>query len=265
MCAKSGSEIREAVRNKYSEAARGAKRRCACAEGCCAGRADIAPEDLAREVGYSLQEIRSVPEGANLGLGCGNPQALAALKPGETVLDLGSGGGFDSFLAAGQVGEAGRVIGVDMTPEMVEKARRNAENSPWSNVSFRLGEIEHLPVADAVIDVVLSNCVINLSLDKPQVFREIARVLKRGGRLAVSDIVAISDIPDEIFADAKLHASCVSGAARIEALEIMLSEAGFCRISIRPRRESGKMLDELFPGLGLNGILASAQIEAVKA
>lgn len=215
-------------------------------------------------VGYSKGDLQSVPEGANMGLGCGNPHAIAALRPDEVVVDLGSGGGFDCFLAARQVGETGHIIGVDMTPEMVEKARRNAVAAQCVNATFRLGEIEHLPVADAEADVVLSNCVINLSTDKGQVFREAYRVLKRGGRLAIADIVAVADMADDIRANVMLHAECVAGAARVEVLEEMMRAAGFQQVSIRLNPESGRMMDEMFPGLGLGGVVASAAIEAVK-
>jgi arsenite methyltransferase len=264
MCEARDIEIRETIRSKYAETALAEKRSCGCGSGCCKASGAITPEDLARTVGYSAQELQSVPDGANMGLGCGNPQAIAALRPGEVVVDLGSGGGFDCFLAARQVGEKGRVIGVDMTPEMVEKARRNAVTAQCGNVSFRLGEIEHLPVPDGVADAVLSNCVVSLSTDKAQVFREAYRVLKRGGRLALSDVVAMAEIPDTIRQDLNLHASCVAGAARVEDIEDMMRKAGFKRISIRPSRESGKLLAEMFPGLGLERVLASAVIEAVK-
>lgn len=258
------SEIRETIRRRYSATALSGTDGCGCGGGCCGPQGAAMSGELARAVGYSPQDILGVPEGANMGLGCGNPQAIAALRPGEVVVDLGSGGGFDCFLAASQVGEAGRVIGVDMTPEMVEKARRNGEAAGASNVAFRLGEIEHLPVADAEADVVMSNCVINLSTDKAQVFREAFRVLRRGGRLAITDIVAVADMSDEIRASVMLHAECVAGAARVEDLRDMLARAGFRRISIRLNPESGRMVDQMFPGLGLGGIVASAVIEGVK-
>lgn len=254
------SKIRETIRSKYAEMAMADKRGCSC----CGSGSAISPESVARTVGYSAQELQSVPHGANMGLGCGNPQAIAALQPGEVVVDLGSGGGFDCFLAAEQVGETGRVIGVDMTPEMVEKARKNAATVQCGNVSFRLGEIEHLPIADGVADAVLSNCVVNLSTDKAQVFREAYRILKRGGRLALSDVVAMAEIPESIRRDLKLHAACIAGAARVEDLENMMRQAGFERISIRPSLESGKLLAEMFPSLGVENVVASAVIEAVK-
>lgn len=257
-------EIREAIRSKYSEIAVAEKRGCSCGSGCCGSNGAITPSTLASTVGYSAQELQDAPHGANMGLGCGNPHAIAALQSGEVVVDLGSGGGFDCFLAAKQVGEKGRVIGVDMTPEMVERARRNAATIQCGNVSFRLGEIEYLPVPDGVADVVLSNCVVNLSTDKAQVFREAHRVLKQGGRLALSDIVAMTEIPKTMLSDLELHAACIAGAACVEDLEDMMRQAGFLHISIQPNLESGKLLAEMFPGLGVENFVASAKIEAVK-
>ncbi len=257
-------EIRETIRKRYSETALAGTARCGCASGCCGPQDQATSEGLALAVGYSAQDLQNAPEGANMGLGCGNPQAIADLRPGEVVVDLGSGGGFDCFLAARQVGARGRVIGVDMTPEMVEKARRNVGAAHCANVTFRLGEIEHLPVADAEADVVLSNCVVNLSTDKAQVFREAFRVLKKGGRLAIADIVAVADMPEDVRENVRLHAECVAGAARVEALEDMMRAAGFRQVSIRPNPESGRMMDGMFPGLGLGGVVASAVIEAIK-
>ena len=215
--------IRESVRKRYGELAQQGRSGCGCAPSGLLFRAAPAltgPCLLADRVFPG--RVASLPEGADLGLGCGNPQAIAALKPGRRVLDLGSGGGFDCFLAARQVGESGRVIGVDMTAEMVAKARENAGEAGYVNVEFRLGEIEHLPVADASVDVIISNCVINLSPDKGQVFREAFRVLRPGGRLAISDVVATAPMPDEIRKDLALYAGCLAGAAAIDHLEAML-------------------------------------------
>jgi len=232
----------------------------------CCGSQDLSPEQLAQIMGYTQDQLSGIPEGANMGLGCGNPGALSSLKPGETVLDLGAGGGFDCFLAARQIGETGHVIGVDMTPEMVSKARLNAEKAGAKNVEFRLGEIEHLPVADNMVDIILSNCVINLSPDKAAVFKEAFRVLKPGGRLAISDIVAIKELPDEIRKNMALVTSCIGGAATVEALETMLVEAGFKKIRIVPNEESRELIRQWdpHPQSTIANYVASASIEAVK-
>ncbi|MBM3132509.1 MAG: arsenite methyltransferase, partial [Chloroflexi bacterium] len=196
--------------------------------------------------------------------GCGNPQAIAALKPGETVLDLGSGGGFDCFLAAPKVGPDGKVIGVDMTPEMLSKARETAARNGYANVEFRLGEIEHLPVADSSVDVILSNCVINLSPDKERVFEEAFRVLKPGGRLAIMDMVSIAPLPRELASDPTLYCGCIGGAALIADLEHMLKEAGFEHIRIKPKDESREFIREWSPQHRIEDYVVSASIEAVK-
>jgi SAM-dependent methyltransferase len=263
-------EIREGVREQYGQIAerskelesRNADGGCGCAPTCCGAKgADVGS---AQNLGYSESDLAAVPEGANLGLGCGNPLAIASLSPGQTVLDLGSGGGLDAFLAAQAVTPAGRVIGVDMTPQMISRARLYQERGGYTNVEFRLGEIEHLPVADGSVDVIISNCVINLSPDKPQVIRESFRVLKPGGRLTISDIVALDKLPDEIRRNFELHVGCVAGAATIRELEKWLKQAGFEGIKIRPKRESRRVLKELFPGKGLEDLIASATIEAIK-
>ena len=199
-----------------------------------------------------------------MGLGCGNPQAIAQMKRGEVVLDLGSGGGFDCFLAAKQVGEEGRVIGVDMTPEMLAKARENARKGNYTNVEFRLGEIEHLPVADNSVDVIISNCVINLSPAKGQVFREAYRVLKPKGRLAISDVVAINRLPDEVCKNTDALCGCVSGAAQVSEIEQMLRDAGFSEVSIEIKEESAQFIHDWFPGSGFENHVRSAVITAVK-
>ena len=230
-----------------------------CAPGCCGANpgASVA-------LGYSMEELGTLPEGANLGLGCGNPQALAALRPGEVVLDLGSGGGIDCFLAARKVGPQGRAIGIDMTPEMLARARAAAKRLGLANVEFRLGEIEHLPVADGSVDVILSNCVVNLSPDKPQVFREALRVLRPGGRLAIADVVALRDIPTHLAAQAATWSGCVSGAAAVRDLERWLREAGFTDIRVHVKPESRAVIATWFPGSGAEDHVASATIEAVK-
>lgn len=199
-----------------------------------------------------------------MGLGCGNPQAIAALQAGEVVLDLGSGGGFDCFLAASQVGDSGQVIGVDMTPAMISKARINADKGGYRNVEFRLGEIEHLPVADGTVDVIISNCVINLSPDKAQVFRDSFRVLKSGGRLAISDIVATAELPEDAKRDLALYAGCMAGASLIAELESMMHAAGFERISITPKDASREFIRNWAPGRKIEDFVVSANIEAFK-
>ena len=217
-------------------------------------------------VGYSKEDLASAPEAASMRLGSGNPVARASLKPGETVVDLGSGGGFDCFLAAQQVGETGKVIGVDMTPDMVSQARRNAEKVGIPNVEFRLGEIETLPVADHTADVILSNCVINLSPDKRSVYRDAYRVLKPGGRLALSDVVATAELPGEVRKDLKLVAACVGGAATTHEVEALLREAGFQEIEISPKDNGREILREWDPDRSTNvgDYVASSYIEAVK-
>lgn len=259
-------EIRQSVRESYGNIARQESADCGCptSGGCCPGDAAITPESISTRIGYSQEEVEKVPEGANLGLGCGNPQAIAALKSGEVVLDLGSGGGFDCFLAADQVGAEGSVIGLDMTPDMISKARKNAEKGGFENVDFRLGEIEHLPVADAKVDVILSNCVINLSPDKPGVYREAYRVLKPGGRLAISDVVATAELPDEIKNDLALHSACIAGAETIEELQRILAGVGFENIRIQPKDESKEFIREWVPGGKIEDYVASATVEAVK-
>ena len=260
--------IRDAVRERYGEIARHKQEKPESAPCCCGEVIDpfdlIKPRNQSALMGYSEDEIASVPEGAVMGLGCGNPQAIAALRSGEVVLDLGSGAGFDSFLAARQVGEKGLVIGVDMTPEMVEIARANALQGDFQNVQFRLGEIEDLPVEDESIDVILSNCVINLAPDKKAVYREAYRVLRKGGRVAISDMVASGKIPPEIREDLDLHSACVAGALEVAELESILKEAGFEQIRINPKDESGQFIKKWTPGIPIEDFVLSATIEAVK-
>jgi len=236
------------------------------AASCCSGGSDVTSEQMSTLMGYSKQDLATAPEGANMGLGCGNPVALASLQTGETVVDLGSGGGFDCFLAAKQVGDAGKVIGVDMTPDMLSKARANAEKMQAENVEFRLGEIEHLPVADNSADIIMSNCVINLSPDKQKVYRDAFRILKPGGRLAISDIVAIAPLPEEIQQNLALVSACVGGAATIDDTRDMLAQVGFENIKITPKDESRKLISEWTPGASKNAgdYVVSAYIEATK-
>jgi len=251
----SSSEIvREEVRRRYRATASG---KSVCADECCTSTE-------ATSLGYSAQDTAAAPEAANLGLGCGNPLAIASLKEGQVVLDLGSGAGFDCFLAARAVGKTGRVIGVDMTHEMLSKARENAQKNGFTNVEFRLGEIEALPVADNSVDVIISNCVINLSPEKQRVFNEAFRVLKAGGRLAVADMVATAPLPDDIKADWAAYTGCIAGASQITELERMLQASGFKHIKIAAKDSSRSFIREWLPARRIEDNLVSATIEAVK-
>ena len=256
--------IRQAVRENYGKVATAGRAGCGCAPTCCGTGTEPPADVVSRVLGYSPEEVSAVPAGANLGLGCGNPQAIASLQPGETVLDLGSGAGFDSFLAARAVGDQGHVIGVDMTPEMVAKARRHAATDGVGNVDFRLGEIERLPVADGTVDVIISNCVINLSPEKAQVFREAFRVLRPGGRLAISDIVATAALPEDMHEDLALYTGCMAGASLVDDLQGMLQQAGFQDIRIRPTEESREFIRDWVPGRKIEEYVVSATIEARK-
>jgi len=254
-------EQRRIVRRRYADIATGTTDGCCGDDGC---GCDSEVDDTSRELGYDDEELAAVAEGANLGLGCGNPTAIASLQPGETVLDLGSGAGFDCFLASREVGETGRVLGVDMTPEMVEKARDNATNNGTTNVEFRLGEIEHLPVADGTVDVVVSNCVVNLSPDKQRVFDEAFRVLRPGGRVTISDVVQTAPFPDDVREDPEALAACVSGAATIDRLETILGRAGFEAVDITPKDDSRSFIREWDDSRDLDEYLVSAVVEARK-
>ncbi len=248
-------QTRAIVRDHYGQIA---KTGGSCAPGCCGG----VPAGYAQTLGYSTDEQGAAPAGADLGLGCGNPTAIASLRAGETVLDLGAGGGFDCFLAARQVGPTGKVIGVDMTPDMVALARSNARKVEATNVEFRLGEIEHLPVADGTVDVILSNCVINLSPEKTAVFREAFRALKPGGRLAISDVVATGPIPAELQTQAAALAGCIAGAAPIDDVRAMLAAAGFEAIAVEITPQSAAVVGSWLPGI--EAFVASATIAAKK-
>jgi len=260
-------EHRQHVRDAYAKVARAddAGQSC-CVESSCCGVSDDAAINtvISKRLGYSDSDIDQVPRGADMGLGCGNPKAIAALRAGETVVDLGSGGGFDCFLSAQEVGENGRVIGVDMTPDMITKARANADKGMYANVEFRLGEIEHLPIANGEADVIISNCVINLSPDKPQVFREAFRVLKPGGRLAISDVVATAVLPEEMRTDVGLISGCMGNASLIEDLRKMIEEAGFTDIRIEPKNESKDFMRDWAPDNEVMNYIVSATIESVK-
>ncbi|MCB2294532.1 arsenite methyltransferase [Clostridium algoriphilum] len=258
-------EIREHIRKNYANIAiKGVKGGdCACGSGCCNDNAmDIKGNTI--NLGYSEEDLLGVPIEANMGLGCGNPIAIAALKEVETVLDLGSGGGFDCFLARRQVGEMGYVIGVDMTPEMIKLSRNNLRKSGYTNMEFRLGEIENLPVADASIDVIISNCVINLSLEKEKVFKEAYRVLKSGGRLSISDVVATAELPHHVKDDLSMMAGCIAGAEYIENIRGMLLSVGFSNVEMIPKDNSREILKSWAPGKNIEEFVASYIIEAKK-
>ncbi len=271
--------VRQSVREGYGKIAeKGGS--CCSGVSCCGSSAEDSAQ-LAKYVGYSAEELATLPEGSNMGLSCGNPNALAALKPGEVVLDLGSGGGFDVFIAARKVGAAGRAIGVDMTPEMLAKARKNIaayrERSGLNNVEFRLGEIEHLPLGDNTVDAVISNCVINLSPDKPQVWREIARVLKPGGRVAVSDLALLRPLPPEILKMVEALVGCVAGAVLVSETERMARDAGLTAIRLNPKADYvtamtdwndplyKKIIDYLPAGSGPAEYITSLEVTARKA
>ncbi len=258
---------RQEVREAYARVANASNQGNACGleSSCCGVSDDSAINTLiSTRLGYSEADLARAPGGADMGLGCGNPRVIASLKPGERVLDLGSGGGFDCFLAAHEVGETGYVIGIDMTPDMLSKARNNAVKGKFSNVEFRLGEIEHLPVADESVDVIISNCVINLSPDKPQVFREAFRVLRPGGRLAISDVVATVELPEQMRNDPALVAGCMGNASLVQDLEIMIKAAGFEDVRIEPKDESREFIREWAPDHSITDYVVSATIEAVK-
>lgn len=264
---KTQDDIRQNVRASYAEVAEASNTGSCCGveASCCGVSDDTAINTLiSTRMGYSQGDLETVPSGADMGLGCGNPRAIAGLKPGETVVDLGSGGGFDAFLAAQEVGTSGHVIGVDMTPAMISKARANAHQGQYSQVEFRLGEIEHLPVADNSVDVIISNCVINLSPNKPQVFSDAFRVLKPGGRLAISDVVASAEMPEAMKNDPLLHAGCMAGAELVQDLEKMITAAGFDEIRIAPKDESRAFIKDWAPNRGVEDYVLSATIEAVK-
>lgn len=256
-------EVRTKVRERYGKIAT-VGGGCGCApagstSSCCGPSAS--PSEA---FGYAPEDLSAVPKSADMGLGCGSPTAIAALRPGETVLDLGSGGGLDCFLAARQVGPSGRVIGVDMTPEMITKARANARDVGAANVEFRLGEIEHLPVADASVDVILSNCVVNLSPDKQAVLLEAFRVLKPGGRLTISDIVAIAPMPEALRESVDALTGCVGGAVSVERIRELLREAGFEGVRVEVNAASADFVRDWMPGANADRYVASASIEARK-
>jgi arsenite methyltransferase len=260
------ADIKETVRVHYGSIAEagGAADCCTPANSCCGPPAGATVQEKALEMGYSEADLAAIPDGANLGLGCGNPQAIAALRPGEVVIDLGSGAGFDCFLASRQVGPQGHVIGVDMTHEMLQKARENAAKIGLPNIEFRLGELEHLPVADNTANVILSNCVINLVPDKRQVFREAFRVLKPGGRLAISDIVNSAPLPPDLQIDSALICGCVAGAATVDETVTWLSESGFVDVRVTTKEESRELIKNWAPERGVENYVVSAIVEGRK-
>ncbi len=217
--------VKKSVRDSYGKIAKGVS------QSCC-GSSKSSAQKVSMGVGYTPDELKTIPENANMGLGCGNPTAMASISEGETVLDLGSGGGIDCFLAAQKTGPTGQVIGVDMTAEMIDRARLNVAKTPYNNVEFRLGEIEHLPVADSSVDIIISNCVINLSQQKDQVFKEAYRVLKDGGRMMISDIVITKDLPESILNSISAYVGCIAGAEKKESYIDLISAAGFRDVQI---------------------------------
>ena len=263
MVKRENDKIRKIVRRRYGKVAESANSCCGCAPSCCE-ESDSQAKATSLALGYSRSDVDQVPDSANMGLGCGNPNAIASLKPGETVLDLGCGGGFDCFLAVREVGESGQVIGVDMTPEMISKARSNADKAGYQNVDFRLGEIENLPVADSTVDVIISNCVINLSPEKSRVFQEAFRVLKPGGRLAIADVVAQAELPEQLKNDMALLSACVSGASTITDIESMLNNAGFTGTAIKVKDGSKEFIRNWLPDSNIADYVVSATIEAIK-
>lgn len=261
---KEKDKIRRLVRKNYGKiAVKGSTRGCCSGScGCSDTSYDISKSSI--NIGYSENDLISVPTESNMGLGCGNPIAIANLKEGETVLDLGCGGGFDCFLASKKVGEKGLIIGIDMTPDMISLARKNAEEDGYTNVEFRLGEIEHLPVADKTVDVIISNCVINLSPEKDKVFKEAYRVLKLGGRLSISDVVATAKIPDVIKEDLRLMTGCIAGAEYVEDIRKVMKEAGFKNIKLTPKDNGREIVKSWVPDRNVEDYVSSYIIEAEK-
>lgn len=257
-------EARAFIRKNYAAVAQNGSEGGCCGSGCSCNGDSIDINKTTMNIGYDADDLVNAPVASNMGLGCGNPIAIAQLKEGEVVLDLGSGGGFDCFLARQQVGEKGFVIGVDMTPEMIQLARKNAQKSGYINMEFRLGEIEHLPVADASVDVIISNCVINLSLEKEKVFKDAYRVLKQGGRLSLSDVVATAELPKEIKEDLAMMAGCISGAEHIDKIKTMIENSGFNNIKMRPKDNSKEIFNTWLPGKKIEDYVASYIIEAKK-
>lgn len=261
------SKIKNQIKQSYGNIALSGTQ--GCGSGCCSPNSQnelnlLDVNDVSTRLGYSQSDLKDMPNQANMGLGCGNPIAIASISEGETVLDLGSGGGFDCFLARKKVKDTGMVIGVDMTPAMIDLARKNCEQLGYTNVEFRLGEIENLPIEDDSIDVIISNCVINLSLDKPKVFQEVYRVLKRGGRVSISDILATATLPPNVKEDLIMYTGCIAGAEEVDAIEAMLLNAGLTDIHLYPKDNSKEILTRWAPGKKIEDFVASYIIEARK-
>ncbi len=264
--AKNEEGMKREVRAAYGSVAEANNQNKGCGNGrSCCGVSAKPDKEYLQGLGYSQDELDSVPQGCNMGLGCGNPQAIASLRQGEVVLDLGSGGGFDVFLAAKRVGPKGKVYGVDMTPEMISKARDNAVKNGYQNVEFLLGEIEDLPLPNNTVDVIISNCVVNLSTNKKSVFNECFRVLKEGGRLAISDMVAYKPLPSEMIYNKELYCNCISGAITMSELKNILEKAGFTKIVIEPQESSRMFIKDWVPGSDAENYVVSAKIKAVKS
>ena len=261
----SEEEIKKEVRSAYGAIAKSQKPCFSCSSSGC-GEAPNKPsaKEYALGLGYSEEDLKESPIGADLGLGCGNPTAIASLKEGEVIVDLGSGGGFDCFLAANKVGASGKVIGVDMTPDMIDLARKNALKRNYENVEFVLGEIENLPLPDSIADVIMSNCVVNLSPNKEAVFKEAARVLKVGGRLAISDIVTTTELPESIKNDINLYTGCITGATKVDTLKLIMESAGFGEIKIDVKDESRSFISQWAPESKAEDYIAAAYIYATK-
>ncbi len=258
----SEDRIRDQVRSHYGSIIE--EKEESCAPGCCGDTPASDKKRYGKLLDYTEEDLAVIPEASNYGLGCGNPILAAKMKPGEVVVDLGSGAGIDIFLSAKQIGETGRAIGVDMTPSMITKARNNAAENGFTNVEFRLGEIENLPVADNTVDVIISNCVVNLSPNKRQVFRECFRVLKSGGRIAISDIVATAPVPEKLKEDMSLYCGCMSGALQMDELNTMLAEVGFTNVEIKPKDNSHEIIREWLPDMQIEDVLCSSYIHAAK-
>lgn len=263
--AKTDEDVKREVRSAYGDVAKAKNQNKSCGNSrSCCGVSPNKGKEYSKELGYTEKELESVPDGCNMGLGCGNPQNIASLKSGEFVLDLGSGGGFDVFLASKKVGPSGKIFGVDMTPEMLSKARESAIKGEYKNVEFLLGEIEHLPLPNNSVHVIISNCVVNLSTNKAQVFNECFRVLKEGGRIAISDMVASKPLPKEMINNKELYCNCISGAATIDELKKILSKTGFVDIAIEPDKDSRMFIKDWVPGSDAENYVVSAKIKAVK-